>query len=88
MSKLFDCKRLTVQGGKRLNQPRFVFSGVFNSCMKQLQVAKGTNWFSSADSLLKHQYIAYKKDKTLDFENFILIKNTTAELFHTTIYLI
>ena len=56
--------------------------------MKQLQVAKGTNWFSSADSLLKHQYIAYKKDKTLDFENFILIKNTTAELFHTIIYLI
>ena len=33
-----------MQGGKRPNQPRSVFSGVFKSCMKQLQVAKGTDF--------------------------------------------
>ena len=44
VQEVFDCKRLTVQGGKRPNQPRSVFSGVFKSCMKQLQVAKGTDF--------------------------------------------
>ena len=41
-ASIFDCTWITVGRGRRPDQLFYVFFGVLNSCMKQIQEAKRT----------------------------------------------
>ena len=67
-----NCKWITVQGGKRPDEPPSIFSGIPKSCLKQVKAKeRATRLSSSHTRSAKQKERELEKDKIKNFTNFM-----------------